>query len=741
MTQRRYLLVLLLAVLLGGLAAWLVLDPAAMGRIGAGDSTDTARLPRNGGVPDDSSPDGPDSNNPGRTATKPGSNSQPDPEIVRPGETRGSGPGTTPGGTPGSSPTGSQPGRPGGTQGTNPDPNRPLTAREQAELQRRTQGRAAHNDRVTSTAQSATSSVAALTKSLKPEEWQKAFTEEGLEPPEMVTTQVAGKVMSPLSNEGLSGARVTLLSFLPWGTKTGGPLYVVATELIADGKGEFNGYIPAPPKPPQFHAPVGMLVEAAGEVGGDFKVFHVLAGLPVDTVRPGEFNQLGIFWAPEEPFDIACDATQFDQTGLKVVCTGELNPQRWHEAKRGAALALFNSSAIAPKGGSTPEAAMNAGKCMLRGTWDKRDSPFLTLMAADKALVTRRCVARKTATNNPNSTVPQPFEDMVFENAGYISITGQCTDADGAPVAGAVVVTAGDATTTTAVSDASGWFEIANPGKNTKLLVGTHEDFINTLAWNVKPGDVGVAVQFKDRKPVLWLRLRDRYTQAAITQVSIKVIEKSQPPEGGGKAPAPRTQTFDLSSASGEYVQKAEWLVNAIVIEKVGYFPRTVNDPMTLQAQAAGPLDIDLYPGRELNVKPRQYTAAQDTTRWFPDPKPEDPGIYTAWSNHWIEWEVDFGAEPEQGVEGGSFDILLGCTNHGLVDNQYRFDVEVWVDGTKKGNLSVLANSTATQTARMKLGKLAGTHTVRLVWLNDKWIPDQLDANIRYASLQFLEQP
>jgi hypothetical protein len=30
---------------------------------------------------------------------------------------------------------------------------------------------------------------------------------------------------------------------------------------------------------------------------------------------------------------------------------------------------------------------------------------------------------------------------------------------------------------------------------------------------------------------------------------------------------------------------------------------------------------------------------------------------------------------------------------------------------------------------------------VRLVWLNDSWIPDQLDANIRYQSLKFLEQP
>ena len=37
--------------------------------------------------------------------------------------------------------------------------------------------------------------------------------------------------------------------------------------------------------------------------------------------------------------------------------------------------------------------------------------------------------------------------------------------------------------------------------------------------------------------------------------------------------------------------------------------------------------------------------------------------------------------------------------------------------------------------------KLDGVHTIRLIWTNDKWIPNQLDANIRYQSLKFLEQP
>ena len=662
-------------------------------------------------------------------------------DLVRPGQAGTSGQGgsgTAQGGS-GTASTGPGSTSPSGTTGT----PKPLTAREQAELQRRTQGRADHNARVTSLREGSPAGQASvLKKSLKPDEWKQQLKEEGLEPPEMVSTPVAGKVMSPLSNEGLANAQVTLLSFLPWPGKPGGSLYTVATTLTTDAKGEFKGDIPAGTVAPLWHAPLGMLVQASGELQGDFRSFAVAQGLPIYSLRPGEFNQLGIFWAPDEPFDVDCNASQYNEKGLKVVCTGLLDPQRWHDKTRDAALALFTATNVNPPLDGAP--ADTVGRCTLRATWDKKATPYLSLLKDGLYVQTRRCVPAKQASSTSGQPAPEvakPFNEVVFENAGLVTITGQVVDADGAGVDGAVLVAIGDPTPSTATSDAAGWFEFRNPGPKTTLIGATHQDFVTTLQDKVKPGDAGLRIVFTTRKPVLWFKLRNRYTQASIDQVSMKVIEKIEYDKSGGKPPPPRTQTFELASASGEYVQKAEWLVAAIILEKVGFFPRTINDPISLQAAAGAALEIDLYPGRELNIKPREYTAAQDTTRWFPDPKPENPGIYTAWSNHWIEWQVDFGDAPEQGQEGGSFDILLGCTNQGLVDNQYSFEVEVWVDGTKKGNLSILADSVATQTGRMKLGKLSGMHTIRLVWLNDKWIPEQLDANIRYASLQLLEQP
>ena len=51
-----------------------------------------------------------------------------------------------------------------------------------------------------------------------------------------------------------------------------------------------------------------------------------------DAVLRAE-HALGIFWAPEMPFGLDCDGTQFEGN-LEVVSTGELDPQRWEATKR-----------------------------------------------------------------------------------------------------------------------------------------------------------------------------------------------------------------------------------------------------------------------------------------------------------------------------------------------------------------------------------------------------------------------
>jgi hypothetical protein len=69
------------------------------------------------------------------------------------------------------------------------------------------------------------------------------------------------------------------------------------------------------------------------------------------------------------------------------------------------------------------------------------------------------------------------------------------------------------------------------------------------------------------------------------------------------------------------------------------------------------------------------------------------------------------------------------------------FDVDVWVDGSKVGRMQIGSNPTVQQLGRIALGNLTGQHTIRLMWMNDRYIPGQLDANIRYESIRFMEVP
>ncbi|MCB9893937.1 MAG: carboxypeptidase regulatory-like domain-containing protein [Planctomycetes bacterium] len=644
----------------------------------------------------------------------------------------GSGSGSSPTGGGGSSapngttPNGGSANNPAGGKQANPP--RKLTPAEREEARREATGRPALADKLGRTP-GAVSKTNTLAKSPEQEKWQEQWYEEGITPPEMIPTPVHGKIMSQEAREGLAKATVGLISFFPLDGVAGGPLLPVITEFETDANGYFGGDMPASKLAPLNYPPVALTVTWEGH--------RIVAAMPIDVVDVGKANEFGIFWAPETPFTLKANAEQFDGD-LSVVSTGELDPQRWHTAKRAATLAYFPAYAVAKE---TPEGeGPQKGYAEVLGTWDEKDAPYVSLVK-DKQIVQTRRPARATiisTSSNPGS-LPQPFSELVFENDALTPISGQVVDADGAAVANAVVTTMGDVLSQSAVTDAAGWFYLEDPPEKTNALLCVHDDFVEAQATPVLPGDSNVTITLAVRRPRIHLFVIDRITQAPLTDLSVQVVGITPWGKNAGK---PKTPEYtQLTSADGNFLLEWEVSIKSITLEKIGYFPRTLQNPVALQETGNGVVNVELSPGRKLEIAPRNYTAAEDTSRWFPDPKAEDPGIYTAWSNHWIEYEQDFGDAPEEGEEGGSFDLLLGCTNHGIVDNEYEFKVDVYVDGVKKKTLTIMADSITERTARTSLGKLDGVHTIRLIWINDKWIPNQLDANIRYQSLKFLEQP
>lgn len=731
MKQSRILMLLLAMLALAVACVWLVFLPdnpePAVSPIGqaestCGDSPDAAPPPADTDSPTQATPtvtlteEEKAAAEQARTAAAAGS----------PGSTDSTSAGST-----GSTPEGSTPaaGTPnaatpaGTTKGV--APKRPPTPREREEERRRTQGRPALAERM-SRSPGASSGRASLAKSAVQEQWDEQWTSEGINPPPMTPTPVTGKVMSEQSREGLANATVHLMTFFPLDGIAGGPLLPVVSELVTDAQGNFSGEVPASKLLPQ-----SFPVAAIG-ISWDSK--RILAAQPLTVLEAGKQNALGIFWAPDYPYMLKCDARQFNGT-LSVVSTGEVNPQRVHTLKRTEFLASFPAFNVTAIQAQPPEGAPEPGHAQLIGTWGTSALPYISLRDGTALLRTQRPKLASVVSNGGTGSplqLPAPFDVLVFSNDAYKPIGGMVIDNDGAPISGAVVATQGGAIGHSAVTDAGGWFFIDNPDEKTGSLRVTHDQYIEVLQATT-PGNTDLRITLAMRRPRMRLHVTDRVTVAPIADLTIKVIGLYPWGKNKGK---PMPEAFvNLAAFDGHYVLDWEYEIRSITLEKLGYFPRFIDKPSTTEE-----LQIELSPGRNLEVLPRNYSAVEQTDRWFPDAN-QGPGIYTAWSHHWIEYEVDFGDAPSQGEQGGFFDIVLGCTNRGIVDNEYRFSVDVYVDDVKKKTLTIMADSLTIREGRASLDALSGVHRIRLVWTNDKWIPDQLDANIRYATLKFLEQP
>ena len=618
------------------------------------------------------------------------------------------------------------------TQPTQPRQTAPakrkLTPAEREEERRLKTGRPALRNTLSRTPTRA-GAAGTLQKSPEQEKWEEQWYNEGFNPPEMTPTPVSGKIMSEQAREGLSKATVALISFFPLDGIAGGPLLPVITEFETDANGYFTGNIPASKLAPLNYPPVALAVTWDGH--------RIVGGMPIQTLDVGVENQLGIFWAPETPYTLDCNALQFSGD-LQVFATGELDPQRWHTAKRTETLAYFPHFDVAAEDPEQGETGPLTGHATVIGTWDQKDMPYVSLVGDDQIIQTRR-PSKATTTSNKSSgnNLPEPFSELVFENDSLTPIDGQVVNADGAGIPGAVVTTVGGNVTQSVITDAAGWFFLQDPPEATTALIVVHDDYVENQKGPIVPGDSNVQLVLGVPRPRIQLHVIDRVTQIPINEISVQVVGLRPWGKNAGK-PMPEGFTT-LTSTDGNFLLEWDFQIKSITLEKIGYFPKTYQDPAAMQ-ESDGGIEVELAPSRKLEVIPRDYTAVERQDRWFKDPN-NGNGIYTAWSQHWIEWEVDFGEAPDEGEEGGSFDILLGCTNHGIVDNEYQFKVDVYVDGVKKGKLTITADSLTERTGRMGLGKLSGAHNIRLVWTNDKWIPDQLDANIRYGSLKFLEQP
>jgi len=563
-----------------------------------------------------------------------------------------------------------------------------------------------------------------LTKLAEPDVWAEYWAREGYTPPAMVKTPVRGKLMSLLDNKAAGGARVRIFTFFPATSRLSGPLLPVVMEATTDDKGFFDINLPVPKSWPSNYPKFAISADAAG--------LRVLDAAVYDNLRAGESNEIGVFWLPEEPYELQVSASN-PEPGLTVAATGRLDPRRWETRRAKQILPLF-----------TPQPLPDAG-AKLRGTWDylKPESPpYVTLLRNGEPVLTRQCTIgqQPEVTSGPvqdpeeasQPEVGQPFDPMVFPNDGYLTLSGTVVDGDAQPIEGAVLSVTVNGEARVAYSDSTGWFSFQALPDKVLQLEANHELYAPRKL-GVTPGTLDTLVELTFKRPRVTLHVVNATDEQPVTEIWLNgqelkdaYAEKQLPEE---------MQTRHMLAEDGMYLFECEYCVLQLFVQAPGFHPVTLGDE---QIQQGGTLEVRLTPGLDLHRNPRDYDAVQNEALWHKDDG-EGPGLWSLDDDHWVEYAFEFG-ETEV-----SCDLLLGVTNHTYgtlpLDNEYLFDVDVYVDGEKKGTLHIASDPEVAQIGRLNLGKLSGAHTIRLMWLNDRYIPGQLDANIRYESIRILEVP
>lgn len=635
-----------------------------------------------------------------------------------------------------------------------------------------------------------------LTKLAEPEIWAEYWAREGYTPPAMVKTPVRGKVMSLLTNTQVPLAKVRVFTFFPATSRLNGPVLPVIMEAVADEQGFFEANVPVPKAWPSDYPRYALSIEWEGK--------RLVDCAPYDNLRAGEPNEIGVFWAPEEPYEVEVSVTTAE-TGLAVAATGRIDPRRWETTR---AERIFES---------LPKTQVGTTKAKLAGTWDflKADNlPFLTLLRSGKPVLTRQCVIHPDEkvrialdtvsfalffeespldevlsrfrsesgipvshtdavdgdtpvnldvgrtplrqaldlvasqleivwriedgsvvfdeSSGSNTTIDgrPPFLPVVFPNDGSLSLGGTVVDGQGTAIPGAVLTLSVNGEGVVAYSDSTGWFAFHGLPDKTLDLVATHDQYVGRDV-ELQAGTLDARIELPFRRPQVTLNLVSDATDEPVTEIWIDGTEVTSPyalaPKGG---PLPSRH---MQSATGSYLFEHNKRVTFLILQAPGFKPHTLE-----WIDEQGTFDIRLTPGLDLERRPRDYDAAQSPNLFRTDDG-DGPGLWSLDDDHWVEYAFDFGEEERE------FDLILGVTNHTYatlpLDNEYLFEVQVWVDGESVGTMQIASDPNVAQLGRISLGKPTGAHTVRIMWLNDRYIPGQLDANIRYESLRILETP
>lgn len=546
---------------------------------------------------------------------------------------------------------------------------------------------------------------------------------------ETVTTRVAGKIMTETRREGLPGATVHILVFHPLTTAQNGPTWTVVTSTQTDGQGLFTAALELPAIAPS-GAPLAVLANQSD---------HVPAGaVPVSGVVAGHDTSLGVFWLGTRSQRLEGRVTPSDLAlGSGLVDTGGLNPLAWDARQRDALLALFPAR---PLSGGTFQLDIAPRGPGQRSVSLVREGRWLGSTTVEWGPSEPSGPATGSGIQETSGPVVE-IGRCAFTLGPETGLGGRVTRQGGGALGGATVTAlgAGDAAIGIAATDPSGAFRFPRAPAGLQRFRVEHPEFLTReFAHDPLAGDPTFVLT--DPRPDIPLMVLDPsgrpVTAARLTARGAPMTT----PEGGTISHAILTQTEDRTSPTGEYRVTAPFAIQGLTIAAEGWFPKTLDG---VENRPSAALVVRLEAARVVHQTARQAVdrsgvgnAPSHGIYWW---EHEDSSLL-AWSQeNWLEFECDFGAEATP------YDFELGVRNHRIVDNLYRFAVRVELLGTDPGmdpqTLSIPASETETRTGRLSLPARSGLQRVRITWLNDRWIPGQLDANIIVDWVKFHQRP
>jgi hypothetical protein len=522
-----------------------------------------------------------------------------------------------------------------------------------------------------------------------------------------VDTPVVGKIMSHDNREGVEGVTVHLLVYHPLSAVAGAPAWIVPITTVTDDKGLFSATLPLPEVRPTGMPSVGLIASRSEQTP--------LFGVPLFGLAAGFSESIGVFWLPgpvtRELKGVIAPSSLSE--GAQLHDTGGLNPLAWDDRVRSQVLALFPSQGVPSDVFqlSIPrEDAVHGAERWLS-------------LSQSGVFTGARPVTWVEAAENSSSEEPPRIAEVEFRfGAADNSLSGSVVALGGAGIAGAVVTTSTliPQPAQTVLTDAAGFFRILKAPASLTSLTVSHPDFL-TQAYAVNASALAPTLVLETPRPDIPLVLRDSVTSEPIRSARFTLFG----PTSAGSTP--EQLIIELQSETGDYRLGASFAVARLELSAEGYFSDTIDQP---DNRPQTPIEARLVPARVVPFTARDCVARSGHWRDL-----DDHSLFAYSGMGWLEWDIDHGAQL------AAFEFEIGVHNHGIIDHSYRFRIRVDLDGVEVGELSILASQSKTISERISLPPGDGVHQLRITWLNDRYIPHQLDANIAVDWVKFHQRP